>query len=71
MLFCVLLLHEIIFPWMFQASPIDINGRQAVVEEKRSTSRGKLDFVGKFLSFKTFLGGGGYVWLLGKLWFFF
>lgn len=31
---------------MFQASPIMIGGRQAYVEEKRSTnsSRGKLDF---------------------------
>ena len=28
---------------MFQASPIAIGGFQAVVEEKRSTSRGKLD----------------------------
>lgn len=71
MLFCVLLLHEIIFPWMFQASPIDINGRQAVVEEKRSTSRGKLDFVGKFLSFKTFLGEADMFGCLASCVFFF
>lgn len=30
---------------MLQASPITINGRQAVVEEKRSTNRGKFLFM--------------------------
>lgn len=58
--FCVR--RQIKFLAVQQASPVMINGRPAVVEEKRSTNRGKFAFMLEFHLHKLWYLWNGHLW---------